>query len=182
MATIPKLKVGGIEIDTTSPADTNVLKYSSSLNKYVPGVATVVATIDDLTDVVAPAPASDEVLAWDAATSKWINKVFSASVATLDAIGNVTVPSPSSGDYLKWSGTAWVNSATSYSATIGDGSATSFVLTHNLNTREVMVSFASATSPYESYHTDWYATTVNTVTAEFASPPDLNSIKVKIIS
>jgi hypothetical protein len=92
------------------------------------------------------------------------------------------VPSPSSGDYLKWSGTAWVNSATSYSSTIGDGVNTSFILTHNLNTREVMVSFASATSPYESYHTDWDATTQDTITVYFASAPDSNSIKVKIIS
>ena len=182
MATIPKITVGGIEIDTTSPADTNVLKYSSALNKYVPGVATVVATIDDLTDVVAPAPSSDEVLAWDAATSKWINKIFTASVATLDAVGNVTAPSPSSGDYLKWNGTAWVNSATSYSSTVGDGVNTSFTLTHNLNTREVIVSFVSATSPYESYYTDWDATTQDTITVYFASAPSLNSIKVKIIS
>ena len=182
MATIPKITVGGIEIDTTSPADTNVLKYNASLNKYVPGVATVVATIDDLTDVVAPAPSSDEVLAWDAATSKWVNKIFSASVATLDAVGNVTAPSPSSGDYLKWNGTAWVNSATSYSSTVGDGVNTSFTLTHNLNTREVIVSFASATSPYESYYTDWDATTQDTITVYFASAPSLNSIKVKIIS
>jgi len=182
MATIPKVKVGGIEIDTTSPSDTNVLKYSSALNKYVPGVATVVAAVDDLTDVVAPAPSSDQVLAWDVATSKWINKTFTASIATLDAIGNVTAPSPSSGDYLKWNGTAWVNLATSYSATIGDGSATSFVLTHNLNTREVLVSLASTTSPYESYHTDWDATTQDTITIYFASAPGLNSIKVKILS
>jgi hypothetical protein len=113
MATIPKITVGGIEIDTTSPADTNVLKYSSSLNKYIPGVATVVAAVDDLTDVVAPAPSSDQVLAWDVATSKWINKTFSATVAGLDNIGDVTAPSPSSGDYLKWNGTAWVNDAIS---------------------------------------------------------------------
>jgi len=182
MATIPKITVGGIEIDTTSPADTNVLKYSSSLNKYLPGVATVVATLDDLTDVVAPTPSPDQVLAWDTGTSKWVNKTFSSSVETLDAIGNVSALSPSSGDYLKWNGTAWVNSATSYSATIGDGSATSFVLTHNLNTREVVVSLVSTTSPYESYHTDWNATTENTITVYFASAPGLNSIKVKILS
>jgi hypothetical protein len=182
MTTVAKITVGGIEIDTTSPSDTHVLKYNSALSKYVPGVATVVAAVDDLTDVVAPAPSSDQVLAWDVATSKWINKTFSASVATLDAIGNVTAPSPSSGDYLKWNGTAWVNLATSYSATVGDGSATSFVLTHNLNTREVMVSLASATSPYESYYTDWDATTQDTITIYFASAPSLNSIKVKIIS
>jgi hypothetical protein len=182
MTTIAKIKVGGIEIDTTSPSDTHVLKYNSALSKYVPGVATVVAAVDDLTDVVAPAPSSDQVLAWDVATSKWINKTFSASVATLDAIGNVTAPSPSSGDYLKWNGTAWVNLATSYSSTIGDAVNTSFVLTHNLNTREVMVSLASATSPYESYYTDWDATTQDTITIYFASAPSLNSIKVKIIS
>ena len=250
MATIPKITVGGIEIDTTSPADTNVLKYNASLNKYIPGVATVVATLDDLTnvsaatpvisqpliwdgtnwqsgpfnqylrlgengvtdyvdlsavslnfnpmdgrygdfstdevlignldgfiarlnpsevtinntvyeaqllpqelkwtnqsngnqtkiqpigatngqvlafnagsssyvpsdisvdslsDVSAATPTSDQVLSWDASTSRWVNKTFSAVVNAIDAIGDVTAPSPSSGDYLKWSGSAWIN-------------------------------------------------------------------------
>ena len=65
MATIPKITVGGIEIDTTSPADTNVLKYNASLNKYIPGVATVVATLDDLTDVSAATPVQSQPLIWD---------------------------------------------------------------------------------------------------------------------
>ena len=65
MATIPKITVGGIEIDTTSPADTNVLKYNASLNKYIPGVATVVATLDDLTDVSAATPVLYQPLIWD---------------------------------------------------------------------------------------------------------------------
>jgi len=138
--------------------------------------------LDDISDIQAATPSDDQVLTWDSSLSKWVAQTFSATVASLDNVGDVTAPSPSSGDYLTWNGTAWVNSAKSYSTTIGDASATFFVLTHNLNTREVIVSFASANSPYESYYTDWYATTVNTVTVEFASPPDLNSIKVKIIS
>ena len=109
MTTVAKITVGGIEVDTTSPSDTHVLKYNSALNKYLPGVATVVAAIDDLTDVNAPAPSSDQVLSWDTPTSRWVNKTFSAVVNAIDAIGDVTAPSPSSGDYLKWSGSAWIN-------------------------------------------------------------------------
>jgi hypothetical protein len=65
--------------------------------------------LNDIGNIDAATPSSDQVLAWDTPSSKWINKTFSASVATLDAVGDVTVPSPSSGDYLKWSGSAWVN-------------------------------------------------------------------------
>lgn len=66
--------------------------------------------LNQLTDVNASTPSNDQVLAYDNATSKWVNKTFSASVATLDAVGDVVAPSPVNGEFLKWNGTAWINS------------------------------------------------------------------------
>jgi hypothetical protein len=79
MATIPKITVGGIEIDTTSPADTNVLKYNASLNKYIPGVASTVAALDDLTDVIISAATPNQVLKYDG--YNWVNANAPSGVA-----------------------------------------------------------------------------------------------------
>lgn len=149
MATIPKLKVGGIEIDTTSPADTNVLKYNASLNKYIPGVASTVASLDDLTDV--------------------------------------TISTATPNQVLKWSGTQWINAevpgtigGTTKFETIGDGTATTYTITHNLSTRDLVVSITENVSPYGAINTSWEATTANMITIYFETAPVLNSVRVSI--
>ena len=55
---------------------------------------------------------------------------------------------------------------------VGDGSTTSFTLTHNLNTRDIIVSFQD--SSYAWTDIDWAATTVNTITVTFGTPAPAN--------
>ena len=72
-----------------------------------------------------------------------------------------------------------VNFVIKRSFTLGDGVATSFVLTHNLNTTSVSVTLRYVSSGAELI-TDNAATTANTVTITFGKPPAANSISVKI--
>jgi hypothetical protein len=51
----------------------------------------------------------------------------------------------------------------------GDGTTTSFTITHNLNTRRVVVSFQD--SSYGFTDMDWSASTVNAITVTFATAP-----------
>jgi hypothetical protein len=51
----------------------------------------------------------------------------------------------------------------------GDGSSTSFTITHGLNTRRVVVSFQDSSYSYTDM--DWAATTVNSITVTFAIAP-----------
>jgi hypothetical protein len=77
--------------------------------------------------------------------------------------------------------TSSVNLAgTVYNATIGDGTSTSFVLTHNFGSRDVSITVREATSPYGLILTSWEATSSNTVTVFFDSPPDSNSVRVSV--
>lgn len=64
--------------------------------------------------------------------------------------------------------------------TIGDGTATSFILTHNLNTTAVDVKFRFASNG-EELLTDNYATGVNTLNVVFRLAPSLNQIVAQII-
>lgn len=67
-----------------------------------------------------------------------------------------------------------------FSADVGDGAATSYVLTHNLNTQDVMVSLRDNASPFALMEADFEATTVNTVTIRFAVAPTTNQYRVTI--
>lgn len=68
-----------------------------------------------------------------------------------------------------------------YSQAVGNGALTSFVLTHNLNSREVVVMIRETASPYAQVITDVEMTTVNTVTVKFAVAPTSNQYTVTII-
>lgn len=67
-----------------------------------------------------------------------------------------------------------------FSQTVGDGTNVSFVLSHNLNTQDVTVTFRYVASPYAGLITDWEATSANTITVRFKKAPTSNEIRVVI--
>jgi hypothetical protein len=67
-----------------------------------------------------------------------------------------------------------------YAASVGDGSATSYTVTHNLNTRDVIVTVYDNSSPYAEVITDVAHTTVNTVTIAFSVAPTSNQYRVVV--
>jgi hypothetical protein len=102
--------------------------------------------------------------------------------------GNMHVPATSTTNNLKvlkagatagvfaWGNVAYgeltgvpTNLVKKYSAAIGDGSATSIVVTHSLNTMNVSVTIRETASPYNIVYTDVQTTTVNAVTITFAT-------------
>jgi hypothetical protein len=64
---------------------------------------------------------------------------------------------------------------------IGDGVATSFVLTHNLNTRAVVVSISQTISPYGEILTRVEKTSLDTITIKFKTAPAAGAYEVTII-
>lgn len=66
-------------------------------------------------------------------------------------------------------------------ASVGDGTKTSFVLTHNLNTRDINVMIRQTASPYAMVMTDVEMTTVDTITVKFAEAPTSSEYTITII-
>lgn len=71
--------------------------------------------------------------------------------------------------------------ARKFSLLIGDGTATSFTVTHNLNTQDINITAREVASPYAIVYPDFEATTVNTATIRFSNPPAVNSYKVIVL-
>lgn len=65
-------------------------------------------------------------------------------------------------------------------ATIGDGSSTSIVVTHNLNTRAVIARVWQTASTYDEIDVEIQHTSVNTITLIFASAPTTNQYSIVI--
>jgi len=68
-----------------------------------------------------------------------------------------------------------------YSVNIGDGVATSFTVTHNKGTRDVMVIVREVASPYAQVFCDVEMATVDTITVKFATAPTSNQYRVTVI-
>lgn len=66
---------------------------------------------------------------------------------------------------------AYANGKLKYTTTVGDGSATSFTLTHNLNTYDVMVEVYKAAGNRDEVICDVTRPSVNSVNLIFASAP-----------
>jgi hypothetical protein len=83
---------------------------------------------------------------------------FAVELLTQGAQGP-TGPQGPPGSVGKYS--EWLNGGATY--------ATGEVVTHNLNTRDVVVSVAYGGSPYQGVAVDWEATTLNTVTLRYST-------------
>ncbi len=69
-----------------------------------------------------------------------------------------------------------------YARLIGDGSAGTFVVTHNLNTRDVDVVVRRNVAPFDKVLVDDAATTVNTVTLTFSGlVPTADQFRVSVL-
>jgi hypothetical protein len=144
------LFVDNIEIDPTGATGDQVLKFNGT--KFVPGIASTVASLNDLTDVVINTAVNNQVLRYNG--SAWIN-------AAAPAGGGVGI---------------------TYSSNIGDGSNSSYTITHGLNTRDITVITRNSSSPYEVINARWEAETANTAVIDFSSAIDVDSVRASVFA
>lgn len=71
--------------------------------------------------------------------------------------------------------------ARKYSQTIGDGTATSYPVYHNLGTQDYTIQIYESASPFSQIEADVTHTSNSVATVSFASPPSSNQYRVVVI-
>lgn len=75
----------------------------------------------------------------------------------------------------------WSGRLRKYSTSIGDGSATSYTITHSLNTRDVIIRVFPNSGNYDDVEVDVYRPSTTTVTLVFATAPASNAYRVVVL-
>jgi hypothetical protein len=75
----------------------------------------------------------------------------------------------------------WAGRIRKYTTTIGDGSATTFTITHNFGTRDVFVGVYQNSGNYDDVICDVERPNTNSVVLRFGAAPAANSIRVVVI-
>jgi hypothetical protein len=75
----------------------------------------------------------------------------------------------------------WSGRKLKFSQSVGDGSATSILVTHNLNTRDVQVQVYRNSGNFDTVNVEVQRTSVNSVTLIFAAAPAANAHRVVIV-
>lgn len=78
--------------------------------------------------------------------------------------------------------TNWSGRVRRFATDIGDGSNTSYTVTHNLNTRDIDVGVRRNSGAFDYVIVDVEATTVNTATIRFAAAPAANAFRVTVLA
>jgi hypothetical protein len=101
--------------DTTGNYVADVVSGAGITISHTPGEGSSAsvalnATLDNLSDVNASAPADGEFLKYVSASSAWLPAAI-PTINFIDDIGDVSASAPSVGEVLKWNGSAWINDA-----------------------------------------------------------------------
>ena len=116
------------------------------------------------------------------ALSKWTVVQSNIDLATAAATDGGSVKGISGYDSADFAVNAngWVQLATKqYVTSIGNGSATSYTVTHNLNSKDVIVQLYDVSS-FDTVIADVIRTSVDVVTVDFSTAPTTNDIRVLV--
>jgi len=75
----------------------------------------------------------------------------------------------------------WSGRLRKYATNIGDGSATSYTITHNLNTRDVLIRVFPNSGDYDDVEVDVRRPSTTTATLVFATAPAANAYRVVVL-
>ena len=116
------------------------------------------------------------------ALAKWTVVQSNIDLATAAATDGAAVKGISGYDSADFAvnTNGWVQLATKqYVTSIGNGSATSYTVTHNLNSKDVIVQLYDVSS-FETVIADVVRTSVDVVTVDFSVAPTTNDIRVLV--
>lgn len=101
------------DVEITTPSAGQVLKYSTSLGKWVNSAESAgTSDLSDLGDVAVSTPSDGQFLKFNASSNKWVNAAAPSIPSSIDDLSDVAIATPSDGQVLKYDATSnrWINS------------------------------------------------------------------------
>lgn len=143
-----------------------------------------------LTTITGHDKAAHDALNIDAATldgstrsqvvTEAVNTIVASAPATLDTLLELAAAIGDDPNFATTMTTALAARVQSRAFSVGDGAATSFTLTHSLNTRDVVVQIYTNSGSYEQVWATVRRATTTTVTVVFATAPTANQYRVVV--
>ena len=176
--------LGGIKsgTDITVDGTGNVSVNDNSHAHTIANVTGLQTALDDL-----PTAAEAQAMATTAENNAKsyadtaISNLVDTAPTTLNTLNELAAALGDDPNFATTVTNAIAAKATKYAASMGDGSATSYVITHNLNSQDLVVTLRETASPYAQVIADVEFTTVNTLTVKFAVAPTTNQYRITVI-
>lgn len=176
--------LGGVKsgTDITVDASGNVSVNDNSHNHVISNVDGLQNALDSKeTPAGATSKASTAENNAKSYTDTKLAELVGSAPATLDTLNELAQALGDNPNFATTITNELAKKTDKHSQSIGDGSATSIVVTHNLNTRDVVITLRETASPYAQVITDVEFTSVNTITLKFAVAPTSNQYTVTIV-
>lgn len=176
--------IGGVRsgTDITVDASGNVSVNDDSHNHIISNVDGLQAALDAKeTPAGALAKATTAENNAKAYTDTHINEIIGAAPGTLDTLNELAAALGDDPNFATTIANQMALKTDKYSVAIGNGSLTSFTVTHGLNSRDVVVMVRETGAPYAQVITDVEMATVDTITVKFAVAPTASQYTVTVI-
>lgn len=176
--------IGGVKsgTDITVDASGNVSVNDDSHNHVISNVDGLQSALD-LKETITGAQSKANTAESNAKsyTDTALAALIDTAPTTLDTLNELAAALGDDPNFATTMTNELAKKTDKFSQAIGNGVATSFELTHNLNTRDVVVSIRESGSPYAQVYTDVEMTTVNIITVKFAVAPTSGQYTVTVI-
>lgn len=153
-------------------------------NKTIPtnkiaGLDTALA--DKITDAQAQAKADTALQQAKTFATSEITRIIGGASEAFDTLKEIEEKLKSSDNARDLINNAVKNKASKMAKDIGDGTATEFTVSHNLNTQDVVITVRENNAPFTQVITDIEVTDVNNIKVKFAKAPAQNEYRVIIV-
>ena len=174
-------KIDGLEEKLTPDkiVDSVIASDKTIPTNKIAGLDTALA--DKITDAQAQAKADTALQQAKTFATSEITRIIGGASEAFDTLKEIEEKLKSSDNARDLINNAVKGKAGKVAKDIGDGTATEFTVSHNLNTQDVVITVRENNAPFTQVITDIEVTDVNNIKVKFAKAPAQNEYRVIIV-
>nr|DAX26354.1 MAG TPA: hypothetical protein [Caudoviricetes sp.] len=174
-------KIDGLEEKLTPDkiVDSVIASDKTIPTNKITGLDTALA--DKITDAQAQAKADTALQQAKTFATSEITRIIGGASEAYDTLKEIEEKLKSSDNARDLINNAVKDKAGKVAKDIGDGTATEFTVTHNLNTQDVVITVRENNAPFAQVITDIEVTDANNIKVKFAKAPAQNEYRVIIV-